>query len=175
MIQQHEQHDQQTDRPTDRQHDMAWDHVVRREEHPLHSGAWSLCFSLCTAWAGLACSPTDCAIGSLWLDPCAHGPLLLAQRTHCMLRLALRIPLPACLLAYACLLFHTGSIMARCWLIAWLSRLFACLNGRNGCTGLEMAPAGILGTLCARMHGTGMTGMATETRRSPVESDWHAD
>ena len=104
--------------------------MVRREEHPLHSGAWSLCFSLCTAWAGLACSPTDCAIGSLWLllAPTASDEALgrLASRptlplhyaAHCcLLADCIRIvslwassscPL-ACLLA--CLLAHCGSFI----------------------------------------------------------------
>ena len=102
------QTDRQTDIQTDRQTDSmaCMDHVVRRQEHPLHSGALSLCFSLWTAWAGLACSPTDCAIGSLWL--------LLAPTDSPMADPAHDI---SCLLALACLL----SPMAHCWLFPLLA------------------------------------------------------
>lgn len=75
---------------------------MRREEHPLHSGASSLCFSLWAAWAGLACSPIASSDVSLWL-------LLAPTDRRCSPSASL-----ACLLALACLLMLACSLRALC-------------------------------------------------------------
>ena len=71
--------------------------MVRREEHPLHSGAWSLCFSLL---AGLACSPTA-------LHASARPSHPIARLLACL-----------CLLAYASIAYRLtvgilGTLYAR--------------------------------------------------------------
>ena len=134
-------HTRTQQRQTDRQTAWhAWDHVVRREEHPLHSGAWSLCSSL---WAGLACSPTDCAIGSLWLllaptDVLACSPTAL----HASARSSLCL-WPACLLALACLLMLayglTVALSLACLKIfpcLWPKRLYGAGNGSQTVSGI---------------------------------------
>ena len=130
---------------------------MRLQEHPLHSGAYSLCFSLCTAWAGLACSPTDCAIGSLFASHCPLACLLM--------------------LAYACLP-TVGSHMARSTVCL---KIFPCLSAirfhgaGNGLYGLSGIAACTHETAGPTAHPSRKSAMCPQAISGRFESDWHAD
>ena len=158
----------QTYRLTDKQTDRAWHGIMWCDDRSIHS----------TAERGLSAS-LSAPLGLAW-----H-----AHRPHSMHRLALAPPCAAdrrcppigpllacllasaCLLAYACLLLHAGSPLAP----IWLNRPFAWPNGRSRSTGLQMAYAGIVGSLYARMSDAGMSAMGPQAISGRSETFWHAD